>query len=192
MIKLIIGLGNYGSEYELNRHNVGWLVLDNYEELDGSYWKEKFKGTFTDKNIYAEKRYFLKPHTYMNLSGESARPLADFYKIKASEILVLHDELDVDFGKIHFKKGGGLAGHNGLKSIAKCFGTQDFLRMRIGIGRPPHGNVSGWVLSNFPSDKDIELGIVLKNSAEALDYFLKHGITKTANKYNKKDFLELK
>ena len=126
----------------------------------------------------------------MNLSGESVQPLCQFFKITPQEILVLHDELDLPFGQIQFKKGGGLAGHNGLKSMAKCLGNQDFFRMRIGIGRPQHGSVSSWVLGRFPNDQDTELGIVMKKSAEALDAFLKQGM-KAANKFNRKDFLAL-
>lgn len=190
MIKLVVGLGNPGPEYELTRHNIGWLVLDSLESIEGSFWKDKFKGVFTDSIIKGEKVFFLKPQTFMNLSGESVQPLCQFFKIKPQEILVLHDELDLPFGQVQFKKGGGLAGHNGLKSMAKCLGNQDFYRMRIGIGRPKHGSVSSWVLGKFPSDQDIELGIVMKKGAEALDAFLKQGM-KAANKYNRKDFLAL-
>lgn len=189
MIKLVVALGNPGPEYELTRHNVGWLVLDNMSQLDGSFWKDKFKGVYCDKSVAGEKIYFLKPQTYMNLSGESAQALAHFFKVKPQEILVIHDELDLTFGKIHFKKGGGLAGHNGLKSLAKCLGTQEFMRMRIGIGRPQHGSVSSWVLGTFPKEQDIELGIVLENSANALNFALNNGLQKAANQYNKKDFL---
>lgn len=189
MIKLVVALGNPGPEYELTRHNIGWLVLDNYPLLDNCFWKDKFKGTFCDSSLNGEKVYFLKPQTFMNLSGESAQALAHFFKIQPQEILVLHDELDLPLGKIHFKKGGGLAGHNGLKSLAKSLGTQDFLRMRIGIGRPVHGSVSNWVLGVFPKEEDIELGLVLENSAKALDFALKNGLQKAANQYNKKDFL---
>lgn len=190
MIKLVVGLGNPGPEYELTRHNIGWLVMDSFEPIDGSFWKDKFKGTFTDTNINGDKVYFLKPQTFMNLSGESVQALCQFFKINPQEILVLHDELDLPFGQIQFKKGGGLAGHNGLKSMAQCLGNQDFYRMRIGIGRPQHGSVSSWVLGKFPNDQDIELVIVMKKSAEAMNAFLKQGM-KAANKYNRKDFLAL-
>lgn len=190
MIKLVVGLGNPGAEYELTRHNIGWLVLDSCELLDGKFWKDKFKGIYTDASVNGEKVYFLKPQTFMNLSGESVWPLCQFFKITPQEILVLHDELDLPFGQIQFKKGGGLAGHNGLKSMAKSLGNQEFYRMRIGIGRPQHGSVSNWVLGRFPDSQDIELGLVLKNSAQALDAFLKQGM-KAANKFNKKDFLAL-
>lgn len=190
MINLVVGLGNPGPEYELTRHNIGWLVMDSYDGIEGKFWKDKFKGVFTDTTINGEKVYFLKPQTFMNLSGESVQPLCQFFKIQPEQILVLHDELDLPFGQIQFKKGGGLAGHNGLKSMAKCLGSQDFYRMRIGIGRPQHGSVSNWVLGRFPNDQDTELGIVMKKSAEALDAFLKQGM-KAANKFNRKDFLAL-
>ena len=190
MIKLVVGLGNPGSEYESTRHNIGWLLLDAYAPISGNNWKSKFKGHYTDATIGTEKIYFLKPDTYMNLSGESVQPLCQFFKIKPEEILVLQDELDLPFGQIMFKKGGGLAGHNGLKSITQCLGTQDFYRMRMGIGRPLHGSVSNWVLGKFSGDKEIELGVVLDKSSEALSAFIKEGM-KAATKYNKKDFLAL-
>lgn len=192
MFKLIVGLGNPGPEYELNRHNIGWLILDNHSEIRSKIWKNKFKGEYTDFSTSAGKVYALKPQTFMNLSGESVQPLMAFFKIDPSEILVVHDELDIPFGQINLKKGGGLAGHNGLKSIAKCLGTQDFYRMRVGIGRPPRGSVSSWVLSNFPTEQDTELGIVLDKSCEALDSLFKDGFKKASNQFNKKDFLEIK
>lgn len=191
MIKLIVGLGNPGPEYELNRHNIGWLVLDSIDKISSNNWKSKFKGFYTDTTIDGEKVYFLKPQTFMNLSGESVGPLCNFFKIKPTEILVLHDELDLDFGKIQFKSGGGLAGHNGLKSMAQILGTQDFHRLRVGIGRPPRGSVSSWVLSNFPADQDTQLGIVLKNTAKAIEDLFSMGLKKASNQYNKKNFLEL-
>lgn len=191
MIKLIVGLGNPGPEYELNRHNIGWLVLDSFEKISSNNWKSKFKGQYTDTSIDGEKVYFLKPETFMNLSGESVGPLCQFFKIKPTEILVLHDELDIPFGQIHFKSGGGLAGHNGLKSMAKVLGTQDFHRLRIGIGRPDRGSVASWVLSNFPTEQDTELGIVLRNTAKAVEDLFSMGFKKVSNQYNKKDFLKL-
>lgn len=188
MIKLVVALGNPGPEYELTRHNIGQLVVDSFDPIDGSIWKSKFKGLYTDTSIGGEKVYFLKPQTYMNLSGESVQPLCRFFKIEPQEILVLHDELDLPFGQLQFKNGGGLAGHNGLKSMAQTLGNQDFFRIRLGIGRPVHGSVSSWVLGRFPDEQDIELGIVLKKSAEALEAFLKEGM-KAGTKFNKKDFL---
>lgn len=190
MAKLIVGLGNPGAQYELTRHNVGWLVLDTFKPLENVIWKSKFKGLYSEATIGGEKVYFLKPQTFMNLSGESIQPLCQFFKIELKDILVLHDELDLPFGQIHFKKGGGLAGHNGLKSTAQMMGSQEFERLRIGIGRPPRGSVSSWVLSNFPPEQDIELGIVLEKCGEALEFYFKNGLAKAANTYNKKNFLE--
>lgn len=192
MIKLIVALGNPGPEYELTRHNIAWLVAQTHPKLKDAIWKQKFKGEYSDFNNAGEKCYTLKPLTFMNLSGESVQPFMSFFKIEPSEILVLHDELDLPFGQIHFKDGGGLAGHNGLKSIAKCLGTQDFLRMRIGIGRPDKGSVSNWVLSRFPPSMDLELGIVLEKSNEAVDFLLNNEFKKASNTYNKKNFLEIR
>lgn len=192
MFKLIVGLGNPGREYELNRHNIGWIVLDTQSELRSAMWKSKFKGEYADFRLGSDKVYALKPQTFMNLSGESVQPLMAFFKIQPSEILVLHDELDLPFGFIGLKKGGGLAGHNGLKSIAKCLGTQDFYRMRIGIGRPDRGSVSNWVLSNFPVEQTTELEIVTEQCQKALESIHKIGFAKTANQFNKKNFLEIK
>jgi PTH1 family peptidyl-tRNA hydrolase len=154
-------------------------------------WKDKFKGKYCDVTLAEHKVYFLKPQTYMNLSGESVQPLCQFYKILPEEILVLHDELDLPLGEIQFKKGGGLAGHNGLKSMAQHLATQDFYRLRIGIGRPPHGSVSNWVLSRFSDEQDLEVELVLKYSIDAILEFLKLGM-KVATKYNKKNILDKK
>lgn len=192
MIKLIVALGNPGIEYELTRHNIAWTLVDTHPSLSSNMWKSKFKGEYTDFNLGSGRVYVLKPQTYMNLSGESVQPLCQFFKITPEEILVVQDELDLPFGQIHFKKGGGLAGHNGLKSITKHLGTQDFYRMRIGIGRPVHGSVSSWVLSKIPTSMNTELEIVMEKSNAALDMMLKEGFKKTSTMYNKKDFLTLK
>lgn len=191
MIKLIVGLGNPGADYELTRHNIAWILLDTHKDLSRSIWKSKFRGDYSDFNLSGEKIYALKPQTYMNLSGESVRPLCDFFKINVEEILVIHDELDLPFGQVHFKKGGGLAGHNGLKSINQHMGSPEFYRMRLGIGRPERGSVSNWVLSKFPASQDTELSIVMEKGNEALEFFLTEGFKKASNKYNKKNFLDL-
>ena len=190
-VDLIIGLGNPGREYEQTKHNVGWLLLDQFKPLEDVYWKSKFKGEYTSTELKSHKLYFLKPQTYMNLSGESARPLIDFFKLDPKRVLVLHDELDHPFGKVSFKKGGGLAGHNGLKSLAAHLETQDFYRMRIGIGRPQHGDVADYVLSKFSGDEAIALEDYLHKAQSALSFFLKQGMSKAANKYNKKNLVEL-
>ncbi len=191
MIKLIVGVGNPGIEYDLTRHNIAWILIDGLPQISSSNWKMKFKGDYTDFNHKGERIYVLKPQTFMNLSGESVQPLCQFFKILPEEVLVIHDELDLPFGQIHFKKGGGLAGHNGLKSIAKHLGTDTFYRMRIGIGRPDRGSVSSWVLSKIPSSMDTELNLVMRKCNQALDSLLTDGFKKASTNYNKKDFLSL-
>lgn len=183
--KLIVGLGNPGKKYEKNRHNIGMMLLDSMNER----WQEKFKGLYAQENIAGSKVYYLKPQTFMNLSGESVQPLAQFFKIQVADILVIHDELDLPFGTLALKRGGGLAGHNGLKSIAAQLGTQDFLRLRLGIGRPPHGDVSNWVLSDFSKEENIVFNKFLTEGASALKTFLEKGFDAAASSYSRKSVL---
>lgn len=188
MFRLIVGVGNPGPDYAETKHNIAWMLLDDFPLFKNSIWNSKFKGFYTEVNFQGSKFYALKPQTYMNLSGESVRPLATFFKILPSEILVIHDELDIPFGQIHFKMGGGLAGHNGLKSIAACLGTQDFGRMRIGIGRPPHGDVSNWVLGPFGKEEKLQLPLLLEKLRDPLEHAMVEGINKVCV-FNKKNLL---
>lgn len=188
MVKLVVALGNPGLEYELTRHNVGWLVFDEFFDNKNPIWKNKFKGEYCDLSFKGEKVYFLKPQTFMNLSGESVQALAAFFKIDISEVLVVYDEIDLPLGTIALKKGGGFAGHNGLKSINQCTGKADFMRLRVGVGRPVHGSVSSWVLSKFSAEENIVLEKVLKASAECIDTALNLGYEKAATKFSKKTY----
>lgn len=186
MDRLIVGLGNPGSKYHYTRHNIGWDVFEELSFANDLKWTDKFKGQYAVLNHNGDKIYFLKPQTFMNLSGESVQPLMSFFKITFENILVIHDELDLPFGTIAFKKGGGLAGHNGLKSIAAHLGTQEFKRVRVGIGRPVHGDVANWVLSTYTGeDKDFFRGY-LKETAKALEDYIKVGFDKAATQYSKK------
>ena len=181
MIKLVAFLGNYGKEYEKTRHNVSWYFADSLPFANKLSWQNKFKGelsTFTpqelsqwacDTKICSKKDgspvlvpeeasahiYFLKPLTYMNLSGDSIIEVADFYKIQPSEILVVHDELELEPGFVSLKWSGGLGGHNGLRSTKAVLNTPDFFRLRFGIGRPTNDNigVADWVLSRFTPEQ---------------------------------------
>jgi PTH1 family peptidyl-tRNA hydrolase len=151
---LICGLGNIGNQYNQTRHNVGFDFLD---ILGNKYktslqFKEKFKGELAQVQILGHNVILAKPHTYMNLSAQCLQPLASYYKIPLENIIVIHDDLDLDVGRIKVKIGGGSAGHNGLKSIDQAMG-KDYLRIRIGIGRPNHDNISAYVLSKFKSDE---------------------------------------
>ncbi len=188
MIKLIVALGNPGVQYETTRHNIGWLCFDQLSFFGSLNWKKKFKGLYAQKQ-FKDKYVFLMPQTFMNLSGESVQTCAHFYKIQPSEILVVHDEIDLPYGQIMFKQGGGLAGHNGLKSVASQLGTREFFRLRLGVDRPKHGNISSWVLSNFTQEEYDFLGNFLKGSSEALEYCLVHGIEKAQQEFNRKKFV---
>lgn len=179
MIELVVFLGNYGKEYEKTRHNVAWYFEDSLPFADKIYWQSKFKGKFAsitpkdladwaaDYKICSKKDgspvliaeeapshiYFLKPETYMNLSGESIIEVANFYKIKPENILLVHDELELNLGFVSLKWSGGLGGHNGLRSTKAVFNTADFWRLRFGIGRPEHKDIASYVLSTFTQDE---------------------------------------
>ena len=184
MSTLVVALGNPGNEYLNNRHNIGRLILEHLPFFSSLGWQKKFNGFFSQTNVSGEKVYFLMPETYMNLSGKSVAAAAKFFKVEVQDILVIHDELDLDYGVMSFKNGGGLAGHNGLKSIKECLGSQDFLRLRLGIGRPSRGDVASWVLSDFKGEEADFLGNFLGEAAKGLEYFFDNGPKKSMNEYN--------
>ena len=176
-MKLIVGLGNPGAKYEMTRHNIGFLIVDRVaQKLGIEISKDKFKGKFNKKNYNAEEIVLLKPFTYMNLSGESVLPASKFFKIEPKDILVIHDELDIEFGKIKFKKGGGLAGHNGLKSIAASLSKQEFNRLRVGIGRPiTRVSIADYVLQRFSNEEEAELDYLIEKGS-VVGYMLRESI----------------
>jgi PTH1 family peptidyl-tRNA hydrolase len=188
MFRLVVGLGNPGREYEQTKHNVAWMLFDDHPALRAANWKSKYKGEWCEATLAGQKTLFLKPQTFMNLSGESVQPMAAFFKVPPQQILVVQDELDLPFGQVHFKMGGGLAGHNGLKSIAACLGTEDFGRMRVGISRPVHGTVSDWVLSPFPKEQQPFLPNLMEKLRSPLEECVVLGIGK-ASAYNKKNLV---
>jgi PTH1 family peptidyl-tRNA hydrolase len=176
---LVVGLGNPGREHERNRHNAGWMVVDELARRHGGSWRSKHKGQVAEIRIEGHKLALLKPETYMNESGRAVADAAHFYKIDPESILVVHDEGDFDLGRLELKFGGGLAGHNGLRSIAQHLKTPDFLRLRIGVGRPERGDkrpLADYVLSNFePHDNAAELiargaDVVEQLDAEGLEH----------------------
>lgn len=154
-MKLIIALGNPGEQYLKTRHNAGFLFLDHLIDHYGiADYQAKFKGAFTKGIINNCELYFLKPFTYMNLSGHSVQEICQFYKIAPEDILVIHDDLDIPLGTVKIKNAGSSGGHNGVKSIEQCLGTQNFWRLRIGIDRPPlKEQVADYVLSNFTNNE---------------------------------------
>jgi peptidyl-tRNA hydrolase, PTH1 family len=156
---LVVGLGNPGREYVLNRHNIGWLVADELARRHDGSWKAKFSGQIADVRIDGHRVALLKPETFMNESGRSVKAAAAFFKIEPDAILIVHDEGDLEPGRLQVRLGGGLAGHNGLRSIAAHLGTEDFLRLRIGVGRPGRGDrrsLADYVLSDFEPVDDVE------------------------------------
>ena len=156
---LVVGLGNPGREYARNRHNVGYLVADELARRHGGSWRSKFSGQLAEIRLDGHKVALLKPETFMNESGRAVSAAARFYKLEPDEVLVIHDEGDFDLGRLELKVGGGLGGHNGLRSVAQHLKTQDFLRLRIGVGRPERGDrrpLADYVLSNFEPHDDAE------------------------------------
>jgi len=150
-MKLFVGLGNPGPKYERNRHNIGFMALDQIASDHGfSPWKSKFQAMICEGNLGGEKVLLLKPQTFMNLSGQSVGEAMRFYKLTPADVVVLHDELDLAPGKARMKQGGGHAGHNGLRSVHSHIGA-DYARVRLGIGHPGHKDaVAGYVLRDFP------------------------------------------
>src|SRR5436305_7776247 len=136
---LVVGLGNPGREYERNRHNVGAMVVDELARRHGGSWRSKFSGRLAEIRLDGHKLALLKPETYMNESGRSVGAAAAFFKVSPDAILIVHDEIDLDRGRLQVRRGGGLAGHNGLRSLASHLRTQDFLRLRTVVGRPERG-----------------------------------------------------
>ncbi|QDH15204.1 aminoacyl-tRNA hydrolase [Oecophyllibacter saccharovorans] len=168
-MKLWIGLGNPGSSMSGNRHNIGFMTVDAIAERHGfTPWRKRFRGEVAEGRIGRQKILLLKPQTYMNLSGESVQQVAHFYKIPPEAMTVFHDELDLEFGRLRLKRGGGAAGHNGLRSMDRCLGTVDYWRVRMGIGHPgARERVTGHVLGDFAQAEKPLLQAWLGNVAEA-------------------------
>lgn len=190
MIELVAFLGNYGREYENTRHNVAWLFEKSLPFSSKISWQNKFKaefssvdyqvlisclkesnliipkkdGSFPIPNEAPKKIYFIKPMTYMNLSGEAIGELANFYKIPPENILIVHDEIELSLGFVSLKWSGGLGGHNGLRSAKANLGTADFWRLRFGVGKPQNGDVASWVLGSFSADEKILLSQIFAQS----------------------------
>src|SRR3954471_6705816 len=170
---LVVGLGNPGREYAGNRHNAGWMVLNELARRHGASWKGKFSGQIAELRMDGHRVALLKPETYMNESGRSVAEAARFYKLEPDAILVVHDEGDLDLGRLQARKGGGLAGHNGLRSIAQHLKTPEFMRLRIGVGRPGRGDprpLADFVLADFrPEDERERIVGAAADAVETLD-----------------------
>ncbi len=184
---LVVGLGNPGREYARNRHNVGWLIVDELARRHGGSWRGKFDGQLAEIRIDGHKVALLKPETYMNDSGKSVRAAASFFKTDPDAVLVVHDEGDFDTGRLQARLGGGLAGHNGLRSIAQHLGTPDFLRLRVGVGRPGRGDqrrLADYVLADFEPHDDAER--IVATAADAIETLDAEGLEAAQRAVNAK------
>ena len=182
---LVAGLGNPGREYERTRHNAGWLVLDELARRHSGSWRSKFSGSLAEIRLGNLRLALLKPETYMNDSGRSVGAAVRFFKVEPEQVLVVHDDVDLEAGRLQARAGGGLAGHNGLRSLAQHLGSQDFLRLRIGIGRPGRGDprpVADWVLSPFSPEEDAEA--LVARAADAVETIARDGLEAAQQRFN--------
>ena len=182
---LVAGLGNPGRAYERTRHNIGWLVADELARRHGGSFRSKFSGRLAETRLDDLRIALLKPETYMNESGRSLAAAARFFKIEPSALLVVHDDVDLEAGRLQARLDGGLAGHNGLRSIAQALGTQDFLRLRIGVGRPGRGDrrpIADYVLSPFEPEEEVDE--LVSRSADAVETLARDGLERTQSRYN--------
>lgn len=183
-MKLIVGLGNPGKQYDNSRHNIGFMILDYF--LGDEIWKEKFSAFYTEKNYSGEKVLFIKPLTYMNESGLAVERFVNFYKISPQDILVIHDDLDLPFGKYRLKYDTSSGGHNGIKSIIAKLNTKLFCHLKVGISNDKKYDTKDYVLGKFFSEEQQVLKESYPLYKEVIEYFIKNGIEKTMNTYNKK------
>jgi PTH1 family peptidyl-tRNA hydrolase len=182
---LVAGLGNPGREYERTRHNVGWLVADELARRLGASFRSKFSGRLAETRLDDLRLALLKPETYMNDSGRSLGAALRFFKVAPGDLLVVHDDVDLEEGRLQARLGGGLAGHNGLRSIAQALGTADFLRLRIGVGRPGRGDrrpVADYVLSPFEPEVDVDA--LVARAADAVETLAREGLDEAQRRFN--------
>ena len=182
---LVVGLGNPGRDYSGHRHNVGWMVVEELARRHDASWKGKFNGQLAELRLDGHRIGLLKPETFMNDSGRAVSAAARFFKLEPDAILVVHDEIDLEPGRLQARKGGGLAGHNGLRSVAAHLKSPEFLRLRVGVGRPSRGDPrkpADYVLSNFTPAEDAE-GLVGR-AADAVEKLDAEGLERAQAQYN--------
>ena len=184
LMKLIVGLGNPGKQYQYTHHNVGFLFLDHYAKTKGCSFKKKFNGEYAEFNDNQEKVFLFKPMTYMNLSGEPLIQIMNFFQISLKDLLVIYDDMDLPFSTLRLRKKGNAGGHNGIKNILYHLASNEFCRIRIGIDRPSNENVVDYVLSNF-SKKELEyLEKTFEHVAQAVDLFIHNQFDIAMNCFN--------
>ncbi len=187
-MKIIVGLGNPGISYRMTRHNVGFLAVDRLAKVNSTPIRTKrFKSLFGTGWIDSQRVVFVKPMTFMNRSGEAVRGVTDFFHLAEEDLVVIHDDLDLPFGRLRFKQRGGDGGHQGVRSMIDRMGGNNFLRLKIGIGRPPQGmDPADYVLETFDRDEQSQLGQILSQAAEAVKVMLLEGLEKAMNQFQKK------
>lgn len=184
-MKLIVGLGNPGKEYENTRHNVGFMVMDRLADvLNVSISSSKFKGEYVKLKYNGEDIILLKPMTYMNSSGESVIQVMKYFKIDVNDLLVIYDDLDMPVGKLRLRENGSAGGHNGMKSIIAHVGTQSFKRIRVGIDKHPRIKVVDYVLGHFNKDEQPLIDEGIENAVKAIETYLQKDFTAAMNAYN--------
>ncbi|MCR4325092.1 MAG: aminoacyl-tRNA hydrolase [Candidatus Curtissbacteria bacterium] len=186
-MKLIVGLGNPGEKFKNNRHSLGFIVVDMFAIINALSWR--YSRDFICYYAKSSDFVIIKPSTFMNKSGEAVKAAADYFKIEAKDVLVVHDELDLDFGKIRITFNGSSAGHNGVESVVESLGTLDFSRLRIGIGHPRDieggpREPSDYVLSDFTTDEKKKLSEVITRADGAVQSFISEGVNATMNQFN--------
>jgi len=184
---LVAGLGNPGREYSGNRHNIGFMVADELAHRHEGRFRDKFSGRLAELRLEGKRVALLEPETFMNESGRSVGAALRFFKLAPAKLLVVHDEVDLEPGRLQLRLGGGLAGHNGLRSIAQTLGTKEFLRFRIGVGRPGRGDrrsVADFVLSDFESE--VDLGEMVARAADAVELLAAEGLQATQARFNER------
>jgi PTH1 family peptidyl-tRNA hydrolase len=187
---LLVGLGNPGPRYAETRHNVGFMTAERVVvRAGGGVWRDKFSGKLAQLELDGEKHWALEPQTFMNESGRSVGPALAFFKLEPKDLLVVHDELDLPFGELRLKSGGGDAGHRGLKSVTAHVGSADYARLRVGIGRPPpefDGSVADFVLHGFALSDRAVLPRVIDRAAEAVELVARRGLPAAMNEINRR------
>lgn len=184
---LVAGLGNPGRRYARTRHNLGYMVCDELARRHGASFRSKFSGELADIRLDSARVALLKPQTYMNESGRSVGAAVRFFKLPPAQLLVVHDEVDLELGRLQARMGGGLAGHNGLRSVAQHLGSPEFARLRIGVGRPERGDprpVADWVLTPFPPEVDVDA--LVTRAADAVEATGLEGLEEVQQRFNER------
>ncbi len=182
-IALIVGLGNPGSSYAGNRHNVGFMVVDELaSRVDGRFTSHKAGANVLETWLAGRRVVLARPRSFMNVSGPAVAGTARYFKIPPTDVVIVHDDLDLDYGVLKLKRGGGEGGHNGLRSITACLGSKDYLRVRFGIGRPPgRMDPADFVLRDFSAEQRRELDLLVDRGADAVEQLLTQGLAATQN-----------